>query len=122
MKDRIGDIRNGLQKTKPHEVWQEDISTLCQYLTNRYYDFMMHEPEGWEGFKEVKTEKFVIAEQGKSFVCRNLTKDKDKLFLNVQNGDKISILRIRNISSYATITKALLDAVDKLHAVEASLL
>lgn len=122
MKDRIEDIRNGLQNTKPHEVWQEDIGTLCQYLINRYHDFVMHEPEGWEGFKEVKTEKFVIAEQGKYFVCRNLTKDKDKLFLNVQNGDKISILRIRNISSYATITKALLDAVDKLHAVEASFL
>lgn len=122
MKDRIEDIRNGLQNTKPHEVWQEDIGTLCQYLINRYHDFVMHEPEGWEGFKEIKTEEFVITEQGKSLVCRNLTKDKDRLLVNVLDDDQISILRILNISSYATITKALLDAVDKLHAVEASFL
>ena len=56
MSDRIENIRNSLMKTKPHEVWQEDIIFLCQYLMDRYYDFVMHEPDSWEGFKEVKTD------------------------------------------------------------------
>lgn len=116
MNERIENIRNGLMKTKPHEVWQEDIVFICNYLINRYYDFVLDEPDGWNGFSEVTTDEYVISEQGKAFVCRNLLLDKEKgWMIKLTSGEGcISILRVRNIASYAAITKALLNAVDKV--------
>ena len=85
-------------------------------MINRYYDFVLDEPDGWEGFKEVTTDEFTINEQGKLFVCRNLLKDKEKGWVVKLASSEgcISILRVRNIASYAAITKALLNAVDKV--------
>jgi len=116
MNERIENIRNSLMKTKSREIWQEDIVFICNCLINRYYDFVLDEPDGWEGFKEVTTDEFTINEQGKLFVCRNLLKDKEKGWVVKLASSEgcISILRVRNIASYAAITKALLNAVDKV--------
>ena len=120
MSDRIENIRNSLMKTKPHEVWQEDIIFLCQYLMDRYYDFVMHEPDNWEGFKEVKTDEFIIHEQGKTWICQHLSIDADKNWSvkNTSDGNCIPIRRIRIIASYVEITRALLCAIDKLPSLD----
>ena len=120
MSERIENIRNSLMKTKPHEVWQEDIIFLCQYLMDRYYDFVMHEPDNWEGFKEVKTDEFIIHEQGKTWICQYLSIDADKNWSvkNTSDGNCIPIRRIRIIASYVKITRALLRAIDKLPSLD----
>ena len=120
MSDRIENIRNSLMKTKPHEVWQEDIIFLCQHLMDRYYDFVMHEPDSWEGFKEVKTDEFIIHEQGKTWICQHLSIDADKNWSvkNTSDGNCIPIRRIRIIASYVEITRALLRAIDKLPSLD----
>lgn len=118
MDERIEIIRNRLMKTKPHEVWQADIKELCDYLICRYNDFIFDDPRGnWTGFKGVKTDEYVIHEQGRNIVCKGLLKDKEKGWMiePVTGESPIPIKRIRIIASYAEITKALLDAVDKVH-------
>lgn len=118
MDKKIEIIRNRLMKTKPHEVWQADIEVLCNYLINRYYDVIFDDPRGdWTGFKGVKTDEYVIHENGKSIVCKDLLRDKEKGWMvqPVTGESPISIKRIRIIASYAEITKALLDAIDKAH-------
>jgi hypothetical protein len=119
MSERIENIRNSLMKTKPHEVWQEDIVFLCQYLINRYYDYVLDEPNGWEGFKEVKTDEFTLHEQGKTWTCQHLSIDEHKNWsVKTASGGNIPIRRIRIIASYVEITKALLLAIDKLPSLE----
>ena len=111
-------IRERINKTKPREEWQEEIVFLYKHWESEYFDLFEQIPDedNFDGFNEIDfSEDLIFTENGKDLKCSGMIRDKDNKYFvrigNDENAIQIPLKQLRNMASYQSIVKRLLEII-----------